>query len=100
MLRSTVRDGPPAFLPCDNHRVNSLIGRVRETIAKHVMLTRRDRVLVGVSGGADSTALLLALRELGYEIGAAHLNHGLRGAQSDEDQRFVQELSRELGVAY
>jgi len=62
------------------------------------MLSARDRVLVGVSGGADSTALLLALRELGYDLAVAHLNHRLRGADSDGDERFVQELSKQLGI--
>ena len=75
-----------------------LIRKVRQTIAGHQMFTSRDRILVGVSGGADSTALLLALRELGYDIAIAHLNHGLRGADSDEDERFVANLATQLGV--
>src|SRR5688572_6912501 len=62
------------------------------------MLTARDHVLVGVSGGADSTALLLALRELGYMLTVAHLNHGLRGADSEADERFVKELSAQLDI--
>ena len=61
------------------------------------MLTPRDRVLVGVSGGADSTALLLVLQELGYDLAVAHLNHGLRGAESDEDERFVKDLACSSG---
>jgi tRNA(Ile)-lysidine synthase len=69
------------------------IRNVRETISRHRMLTPQDRVLVGVSGGADSTALLLALQELGYSLAVAHLNHGLRGSESDEDERFVKELA-------
>jgi tRNA(Ile)-lysidine synthase len=60
------------------------------------MLTPQDRVLVGVSGGADSTALALVLKELGYAISIAHLNHGLRGAESDEDQLFVEQLAKDL----
>ena len=62
------------------------------------MLTSRDRVLAGVSGGADSTALVLVLRELGYDVAIAHLNHGLRGADSDEDERFVRDLALRLGI--
>ncbi|HEX8708799.1 MAG TPA: tRNA lysidine(34) synthetase TilS [Pyrinomonadaceae bacterium] len=61
-------------------------------------------VVVAVSGGADSTALLLALDELlrAGRLGtvallAAHLDHGLRGAAACEDARWVAELSRELG---
>ena len=44
-----------------------------------------------VSGGADSTCLWHALRALGYEVDAIHVDHGLRGAESDEDARFCRE---------
>ena len=60
------------------------------------------RILVAVSGGADSTALLLALHrlssELGLELVAAHLHHGLRGADADADLDFVRERCARLGV--
>src|SRR5262245_33035136 len=59
-------------------------------------------LLVAVSGGADSTALLVALsslaRESGLEIHAAHLHHGLRGADADEDLAHVRELCERLRV--
>jgi tRNA(Ile)-lysidine synthase len=58
-------------------------------------------VIAAVSGGADSTALLLALsglREHRFALAAAHVNHHLRGTESDEDEQFVRELCRELGV--
>lgn len=58
----------------------------------------QDRVLAGVSGGADSVALLLALQELGCALAVAHLNHGLRGAESDEDEQFVKDLASRLQV--
>lgn len=62
---------------------------------------RRDaRVLVAVSGGADSTALLHALLALGQRVGVAHVHHGLRGAAADTDLAFVAELARALGVAF
>ena len=82
-----------------NQPVNPFIAGVLDTIARHQMLTPGDRVLVGVSGGADSTALLLALNELGFDLAVAHLNHGLRGAESDEDEHFVQTLAGQLGIA-
>ncbi len=60
------------------------------------------RVAVGVSGGADSVALLRALveesRELGLVVHAAHLHHGLRGEEADADLAFVRDLCAQLGV--
>lgn len=62
------------------------------------------RVAVGVSGGADSVALLRALAaragELGIVVHAAHLHHGLRGAEADGDRDFARALAGELGVAW
>lgn len=59
------------------------------------------RVVAAVSGGADSTALLLAMSDLradGFELVCAHVNHHLRGADSDADEAFVRELCATLGV--
>jgi tRNA(Ile)-lysidine synthase len=64
------------------------------------MLNSRDRVLVGVSGGADSVCLARVLKELGYDFAIAHLNHGLRGRESDEDQEFTRALADKLGVQF
>ena len=56
-------------------------------------------VVAAVSGGGDSTALLLGLAEVdGIELVAAHVNHRLRGADSDADEAFVRELCARLGV--
>src|SRR5689334_2207567 len=63
------------------------------TIRKHAMLDVETRVLIGVSGGADSVALLLVLLELGYDAAVAHLNHGLRGVEADHDERFARDLA-------
>src|SRR5215207_2232660 len=59
------------------------------------------RLLVAVSGGADSTALLDALarrRAPRGALAAAHLNHLLRGDESEADERFVRELAARLGL--
>jgi tRNA(Ile)-lysidine synthase len=62
------------------------------------------RVAVGVSGGADSVALLRALAEAAPEIGlvlsVAHVQHGIRGAESERDAEFVQELAERLGLEF
>jgi tRNA(Ile)-lysidine synthase len=62
------------------------------------------RLAVGVSGGADSVALLRALKErsgpLGLVLHAAHLHHGLRGAEADADLAFVRELAAELSLPF
>src|SRR5687767_11136479 len=58
-------------------------------------------IVAAVSGGADSTALLLALtglRDDGFEVHAAHVNHHLRGIDSDADEQFVRDLCARLGV--
>lgn len=51
-----------------------------------------DRLLAGVSGGADSVALLRLLLDSGVQVTAVHVNHGLRGARSDGDEAFVRAL--------
>ncbi|PWT75258.1 MAG: tRNA lysidine(34) synthetase TilS [Proteobacteria bacterium] len=62
------------------------------------------RLAVGLSGGADSVALLRALvergRELGLVVHAAHLHHGLRGAEADADRDFCRELAVTLGLPF
>ena len=56
------------------------------------------RLLVGLSGGADSVALLLLLKETDAELTAVHVNHGLRGERSDGDEAFVRALCEEKRV--
>ena len=83
---------------------------VKATLAMDRGLLRAgERVCVAVSGGADSVALLLGLVEantesaqnkvaLGVVLSAAHVHHGLRGAEADGDEAFVRELCERLGV--
>lgn len=56
------------------------------------------RVVVGVSGGVDSTLLLRLLHAAGFAVTAAHVNYGLRGADADADEAFVRLLAETLGV--
>src|SRR5581483_7357853 len=71
---------------------------IREAIARFFAAHRIELPLVAVSGGVDSTALLVALAELGVDCIAAHVNHHLRGEESDEDERFVRELCAQRSV--
>jgi tRNA(Ile)-lysidine synthase len=80
----------------------NFLSTIRHTVAVFHMLEKGDSVLVGVSGGADSIALLHALVEISktcqLRLGVAHLNHGLRGFESDADESFVQSAAGELGL--
>ena len=72
--------------------------RVRKYIQANQILQEQGPVLVGVSGGADSVALLIILQELGYKVQALHCNFHLRGEESDRDERFVAELCRHRNI--
>jgi tRNA(Ile)-lysidine synthase len=79
-----------------------MLKRVRKTVNDCLLLEPGDHVLVAVSGGADSVALLRALMRLSHEyklkLTTAHLNHGLRGIEADEDERFVSTLCAGIGM--
>src|SRR5689334_5443117 len=74
---------------------------VRDSVASFFSdhAIERCRLVVAVSGGFDSTALLLVMSELpGFEIIGGHVNHHLRGNESDEDERYVRALCERLKV--
>ena len=77
---------------------NSFLDKIRNYISSNGLLEDGAKVIVGVSGGADSTALLLILLRLGYRVHAVHCNFHLRGSESDRDQQFVTDLCNRLGV--
>ena len=67
------------------------------------MLEPNDSVVVGVSGGPDSVALLHSFSELTefkLRIVVAHLNHGLRGREARRDLEFVKEIARNMGIPF
>ena len=78
-----------------------VVGAIEAALSR-AGVRRGASILVGVSGGADSVALtsvLIALRErLGFRVAAAHLNHRIRGAESDRDEAFVRDMCARLGV--
>ena len=79
-----------------------MTNRVIEAIERFKMLRGGETVTVGLSGGADSCALLCVLNELcerfGITLKACHINHNLRGTESDRDQHFAEELCVRLGI--
>jgi tRNA(Ile)-lysidine synthase len=81
-----------------------MIGKIKKTIKKYDLLEKSERVVVAFSGGPDSTALLTALdivaRELDLSLIVAHYNHGLRGAESDEDEQFSRDLAQDMGLIF
>jgi tRNA(Ile)-lysidine synthase len=79
----------------DNHDVTD---RVARTIEHYRMAASGRRIVIAVSGGADSVFLLHALHELSLAAAIVHINHHLRGAESDADEAFVRDLSHRFNL--
>ncbi|MCM8783548.1 MAG: tRNA lysidine(34) synthetase TilS [Candidatus Omnitrophica bacterium] len=78
--------------------------KIEKTISKFRMLNKGDKVLVGVSGGPDSVCLLYLLYKLKESLNlglhVCHLNHKLRGKDSDDDASFVKDFTERLGLPF
>jgi tRNA(Ile)-lysidine synthase len=75
-----------------------MINIVSKFIDEKSLCKSDNKLLVAISGGADSVALFLCLKELGYDIELAHCNFNLRGDESDNDEEFVKQLADKFGV--
>lgn len=75
-----------------------MIKKVAQYIKKEGLLTENDTIIVALSGGADSVALLHILLHLGYRCMAVHCNFHLRGNESMRDEEFVRSLCKSLNV--
>ena len=78
------------------------IAKIKRVVKKHAMLEAGERVVVGVSGGPDSMALLSVLIQMqehyNLQLQVAHLNHGFRGKEAERDAQFVQDMAQSLGL--
>lgn len=85
-----------------NAAAPSFLKKVRETIVHYDMLRKGEKVLAAVSGGSDSMCMLKVLldlsRSLGLEVAVANMDHGIRGAESERDSRFVREFAASRGL--
>lgn len=78
--------------------MHDFVNKVKDFIAQGDLIDSGLPVLVALSGGADSVALLRVLLQLGYDCRAAHCNFHLRGEESNRDEKFVVCLCEQLGV--
>lgn len=72
--------------------------KVKETILDYCLFSQNSTILVALSGGADSVALLRVLHSLGYKCIALHCNFHLRGKESDRDETFVRKLCTDMDI--
>ena len=84
--------------------MKTLLESVRDSVGARKLFRAGERILVAVSGGADSVVLLAVLQELagahGWKLFVAHFNHQLRGRASDGDERFVKQAAAKLGLPF
>lgn len=80
--------------------MSHFLDSIRHSIARHHLLSDDAIVIVALSGGADSVALLSALTSLGYHCIAAHCNFHLRGEESDRDERHAADIAKLLGADF
>lgn len=81
-----------------------MIDKIRQTINKYGLLETNERVVLALSGGPDSTALVVSLAQIapamGVKLIVAHFNHGLRGRESNKDERQASRLAKQLGISF
>jgi tRNA(Ile)-lysidine synthase len=77
-----------------------VLSQVKKIIVEYDLVSSEEKILVAVSGGADSVALLYALFDLGYQLEIAHFDHQTRQGQSKKDAEFVAQLAKKLGLPF
>ena len=81
-------------------RKNRLLEHFKQYNERHLLFSHQDKILLTVSGGVDSMVMLSLFVEGGYDIGVAHCNFNLRGAESDGDEASVEAAAKSYGVPY
>lgn len=77
-----------------------MLEKVKNCIKKNNLINENDTVIVGFSGGADSVSLLFALKKLGYNVLALHVEHGIRGEESLQDALFAKNFCKEHDIPF
>ena len=81
-----------------------MLDKISAYVEENELIQKKDRVVLGVSGGADSVCLFSVLLELQskyeLELFVVHVHHGIRGEEADRDEQFVKGLAAEQGIAY
>lgn len=80
--------------------MNDFIGKVSGCIERNRLLPHVSKVIVALSGGADSVALLVVLHESGYDCIAAHCDFHLRGEESERDRRYAESVASQYASQY
>ncbi len=77
-----------------------MLEKVKNCIVNNNLLNENDTVLVGFSGGADSVSLIFALKKLGYNVLALHVEHGIRGEEALQDELFAKNFCKEHNIPF
>ena len=82
-----------------NEEMQQILGQIKGVIAEFGLFPPQGRVIVGLSGGADSMALThFLVYHTNLQVLAAHVNHGLRGSAADQDEEVVRRWCEENGI--
>ncbi len=79
-------------------KMNNFCEKILNFITERQLFSKGDKLLAGVSGGADSVAMMYAMHHLGFDLTVGHINHNLRPGHCEKDQAFVIEQADKLGL--
>ncbi|MEZ4804903.1 MAG: tRNA lysidine(34) synthetase TilS [Bacteroidia bacterium] len=81
-------------------KINAMLSEFENFVNKNRLFSRKDKLLLAMSGGIDSICLFHILRKKNYQFSVAHCNFQLRGKESDEDEAFVRKLSKRYKIPF